>query len=784
MAANASIEAAFALHQAGKLAEAEQLYRVLLEAEPDNLNCLQLLGVLATSTGRPAEAVALLERARAALSASGREAGQHAALYNNLGNALKATGRVAAAADAYRRGLELDPRLPSLHANLGIALLSQGQFVDARTSFVLALRLDPSDPETWCNLAAACGGMGQHEGAVAACEQALLRRPGDGPAIFRLADGLAALGRFDQAITALRTVVATDPGSWSSRFNLARILLMAKRHREAADLFVQLAAERPDDASVHLGLAQAYGALERLDLALDGALRLLALCPDEAIAHYSVARILHRKGNIPGAEVRYRDALRLQPEKVEAGLQLGVLLVDANRHVEAIDVCRQVLDAEPQNPDANCVLGSALLGVGDHVGAINAFVGCLRVKPDSVPALYRLGVALARQGFKSQAVEWFERAIALQPDHASALGELGNALQNLGRSEEARAAFLRAQRLRPITTVRGTQGQADFSILVVTAPGAGNTPFRYLIGNSTYDSHFLGLLPELALDPDGLTAKGDVVVNLISDPDQGHEVLSQAMVLIDRLDRPVVNHPRKILATGREMVAAALVGIPACRVPQTRRHSLEDLSAPDVMARLAPFSLPLLLRQPGTHGGDAFEKIDHPDDIASFVAQYPGADYYVTEWVDYASEDGYFRKYRLMFTDAQIFPYHLAIHDHWKVHHYRTAMDSHPWMQQEEAAFLGDPGRVFGDHHYAALRAIQARTDLEFFGIDCSVDRDGNLVVFEVNASMLVHDDNADYPYKAPYVTRIKQAFDAMLARMAAADVQGVASPPPVAAKA
>lgn len=776
MAVNASIEAAFALHQAGELAEAEQLYRVLLEAEPDNLNCLQLLGVLATSTGRPAEAVVLLERAHAALEATGRVTTQHAALYNNLGNALRAAGRPADAAEAYRRGAGLDPCLSSLHANLGVVLLQQGQFADACGSFESALELDPANAEIWCNLAAAHGGMGRHQEAVAACQHALAVQPNDVSALNRLADALASFGRFDQAITALRAAVAVAPGSWSSRFNLARVLIMAKHYQAAADVFVQLAAERPDDASVHLGLAQAYGALERLDLALTSALRLLTLCPDEAIAHYSVGRILHRQGDTSEAQARYRDALRLQPDNIEAGLQLGVLLADAKRHEEAIEVCRQVLNAEPQNPDANCVLGTALLGMGDHRGAINAFVACLRVKPDSVAALYRLGVALSRQGFKSQAVEWLERAIALQPDHASALGELGNALQSLGRSEDARAAFLRAQRLRPITTVRGAQEPPDFSILVITAPGAGNTPYRYLIGNSSYDSHFLGLLPELALDLDNRGIEGDVVVNLISDPDQGHEVLSQAMVLIDRLDRPVVNHPRKILATGREMVAAALVGIPACRVPQTRRCSAADLSAPDVMAKLAPFSLPLLLRQAGTHGGDAFEKIDDPDDIARFIGQYPGDDYYVTEWVDYVSDDGYYRKYRLIFTDAQVLAYHLAIHDHWKVHHYRTEMDSHPWMQQEEAAFLEDPARVFGEHHYAALRAIRTRIDLEFFGIDCSVDREGNLVVFEVNASMLVHDDNADYPYKARHVARIKRAFDAMLVRMAAADTHSAGS--------
>ncbi len=67
------------------------------------------------------------------------------------------------------------------------------------------------------------------------------------------------------------------------------------------------------------------------------------------------------------------------------------------------------------------------------------------------------------------------------------------------------------------------------------------------------------------------------------------------------------------------------------------------------------------------------------------------------------------------------------------------------------------------------MRAIQQRIGLEYFGIDCGLDRSGNIVVFEVNASMLVHAKNEDFPYKTPAVQRIKLAFDAMLRRLARA---------------
>jgi hypothetical protein len=82
---------------------------------------------------------------------------------------------------------------------------------------------------------------------------------------------------------------------------------------------------------------------------------------------------------------------------------------------------------------------------------------------------------------------------------------------------------------------------------------------------------------------------------------------------------------------------------------------------------------------------------------------------------------------------------------------------------QEEERFLRDPGQAFGAAHFETLRTIRDRIGLDYFGIDCGLDRDNHLVVFEVNASMLLHDLNPDFPYKDRYIRGIKIAFDAML---------------------
>ena len=85
-------------HQAGRLGEAEQLYREILRSEPRHADSLQFLGVIAHQVGRNDDAVALIEQA---IALNDRVPPYH----NNLGNALKAVGKLEAAAVAYRRAL-------------------------------------------------------------------------------------------------------------------------------------------------------------------------------------------------------------------------------------------------------------------------------------------------------------------------------------------------------------------------------------------------------------------------------------------------------------------------------------------------------------------------------------------------------------------------------------------------------------------------------------------------------------------------------------------------------
>lgn len=581
---------------------------------------------------------------------------------------------------------------------------------------------------------------------------------------------------FDAAASLYRSVLNDDRENLDALHLLGVIKHQHGANEEAVELLRRAAAlvdrraeVRSEHAIIFNSLGNALRAAGRHAEAKTAYSRGLAFDPGSAELHANLGSAQCDDGDFTAAIASYRLALMLAPSHAGALLNLACLLIEQGAGHEAVPLCHRLVAIAPADPDPLFLLGQALGQTGDNGEALLALQQCLKRDPQHGGAIHATGVTLARMGMTAVAVRFLEHAAVLRPDDAAVYAELGNALQALGDTERALACFRRHGELCPLTTWRAARGVADFSVLAMTSPGVANTPPDFLFAGAAHDTHFFSLLPGVEPDRALLRRHGDIAVNLISDADQARDILAIAAAVSDHLGKAVLNHPRIILRTGRESVAARLAGIANCRVPKTVAIEAALLTGEGAAEALArhDIAFPLLLRVPGNHGGEAFEKIGTSEEARAFTVEHAAESYYATRYVDYRSPDGHFRKYRFFLTDQDVLPYHLAIGDHWKVHHYTTNMDQHVWMQDEEKLFLDAPQRTFSPEHYAAMAEIRRRIGLDFFGIDCSLDREGNLLIFEVNASVLIHNDNADFPYKTPACLRIRDAFQAMLKRAA-----------------
>jgi tetratricopeptide (TPR) repeat protein len=497
-------------------------------------------------------------------------------------------------------------------------------------------------------------------------------------------------------------------------------------------------------------------------LALAASVSIGVVVDGVADLHASLANAFMLCGDIGSAADNYKAALRIAPHLVACWCNLGIVHQQSGMMQDAISLYLEALRRNPVHRPSRTNLVQALMATRQFAIAKALLLELIEETPDDADLRSELGKVCFELGESSEAVAQFERAIALAPGQAENFYWVGAIRQACAEQEEAEAAYARAAQMHPILRRQATQSPPAFRALALFAPFVGNTPVEFLFRDCAYQTSILSLLPGSRPDIALLALEADVVVNLVSDADQGAEALPLALAIARSLGKPVVNDPAKIRNTTRDATARALADVEGCRVPRTIR-----IGAGEGLPGGLELAFPLLARQAGMHGGDVFEKLDDVAALTAFLAARADHDRYVIDYVDYRSKDGFFRKYRFLFVGEEILPYHLAIGDDWKLHRDATEMRSCAWMQDEEERFLRAPGQVFGASRYQALRVIRDRIGLDYFGIDCGLDADGHLVVFEVNASMLVHDQNPEFPYKDLYIRRIKLAFDALLARFA-----------------
>lgn len=409
--------------------------------------------------------------------------------------------------------------------------------------------------------------------------------------------------------------------------------------------------------------------------------------------------------------------------------------------------------------------GDKLQRAGDFIGAIAAYDRGLACHPTDFTCLCHKGLALDSLGRKREALALAQSAMRIEPDNRESLMLVAKLELEFGNPEAANACFQMVADMGVVRNYPSAQRPAKFRLLILFAPEAGNTPYETLIRDGGFDTEVLLTLRGYRNDPNDRSPRVDVVLNLVSDVDFGLDIMASVIDLADSLERPVINHPRLMLATDRASISKRLAFVPGAIMPKTERIPAKDLYRRVRDGEMMTF--PRIVRHAAKHGGEMMELIDNRASLLAFAEAAGNIDLYMTDFVDYRSADGFYRKYRFIFVGGQIFPYHLAIDDGWKIHHASTRMGDIEWMRQEEEAFLQDPVKVFGDRAVGALDLIRRQVGLDYFGIDCALDAEGNVVIFEVNASMLIHLDNPGFEYKIPYVRAIKAAFEQMLERRA-----------------
>lgn len=225
------------------------------------------------------------------------------------------------------------------------------------------------------------------------------------------------------------------------------------------------------------------------------------------------------------------------------------------------------------------------------------------------------------------------------------------------------------------------------------------------------------------------------IVNYIADPDMCAAALRIASANAAKFPRPWFNHPDRIIASTRDQVSRNLQGIDGLIVPKVVR--CRAVTGRDIVRAIAAGGLryPVLVRSAGEHGGKTLVRIDGPDCERELgLSVSPGRDLYITEFYDFADEDGLYRRYRFAVVGGEPFIKSVIMGPGWNLHASSRIWDERTIAQ--ERGIIDSFDTVLAPRIRPVLDAIYARLGLDYFGMDCAVRSDGAILVFEANATM------------------------------------------------
>jgi tetratricopeptide (TPR) repeat protein len=303
--ANEMLVAGLEHHQAGRLQEAEGLYREIVGVEPTNIDAWHLLGILSQQIGKREEAKTCLNRA---LSLKPDIAEAH----YNLALVLQSEGNREEAIERFRRAVAIQPGFEDAKNSLAgalndraLACRKQGDFQEEVACYRQAIELNPNVAGIHVNLGIAYKGLGQVDEAIDCYRRALELDPNIALASASLGLALYERGEIEAAIRLYRKSLQLDGTNAGTHNNLGLALRLQGKIAEAAQCFRRALELGLDQAEVHSNLGLALHDLGELDESAACYERALGRDPDFVDAQVGFSTLLLLKGDFETGWAKY-----------------------------------------------------------------------------------------------------------------------------------------------------------------------------------------------------------------------------------------------------------------------------------------------------------------------------------------------------------------------------------------------------------------------------------------------------------------------------------------------
>jgi tetratricopeptide (TPR) repeat protein len=350
-----------------------------------------------------------------------------AKLHYNLALALDRLGDFTSEQEELERTVGLDPKIPVAQNQLGLLFLRSGKQAEAEKRFKAALADDPTFSEAQSNLGVLYSQQGKNVEAASLFQQAIKNDSKYSKAYVNFGLLLAQQEAFSEAEHQFRTAIQVNSNDADAYAALGMLQAKTGRGADAVKSFQKAATLEPTSAQAHLNLGIAL--VDQFDRA--GGFKEFSeavhLDPNLAAAHYNLGRFYFETGKYDDARQELEAAIRLQPDHAGALYFLALTAKQENQTERSTELLKRVVALQPDNADAQYLLGQNLEHSGDNAAAIQHWKAAVQADPNHSQALFNLAKALNKL-HDPDAKQYQDRFDALQKNQqiADRVSELGN----------------------------------------------------------------------------------------------------------------------------------------------------------------------------------------------------------------------------------------------------------------------------------------------------------------------------------------------------------------------
>ncbi len=457
------LEQAVAHHRAGRVQEAERLYRAILHAVPNHSDANHNLGVLAVQVKQP---VASLPYLQAALEANPN----HGQYWLSYIDALIQANQFETARLVLARGRKLGlqgAKIEALADHLGDIVRAEEETSGEQSVFLasqktslqrasavgvkakkkdLRKRKTPSSQEIDAVIVAYNEGRNLEAARLA---KGMINAFPEYPLGWKISGAVfKQMGKSEDALASMRKAATLAPEEAEVHYNLGILLQEAGRQEEALISYKLALKINPNLARAHYNLGIVLRDVGRTEDAEASYRRALEIDPGHAKALANLGNVLQDQGRLNEAIESYHRALSIKPDFAEVCSDLGNALQEQGKLNEAIESYQRALSIRPEFSDAYCNLGNAYQAQGKLDEAMTCYKKSLGIQPDFAEVYSNLGSVLKLQGKLDEAVICHRKALAFKPTLATGINRLGNALLEQGMWNDAIACYRQALTIR------------------------------------------------------------------------------------------------------------------------------------------------------------------------------------------------------------------------------------------------------------------------------------------------------------------------------------------------